>query len=141
QLRLSPGSGFSSYLWNDGSTKSYNIINGAGVYWVRVTGAGGCTATDSIVVTEFIEEFSIDLGDDITYCAGTSVNVQAPDGDFTSYLWSTGSTETMVNVAGHITLSLSVTNDLGCIATDSIIVSQNTNFPYFEFPPAKYLCP
>jgi hypothetical protein len=141
ELRLSPGTGYSSYLWEDGSTMSYHEISGAGTYWVRVNGAGNCLLIDTIVVNEFPENFSIDLGENAYYCNGSSVVIEAPEGDFTSYLWSTGSTDSSVEVAGYMTLKLSVTNVTGCIASDSIQVSQDTNYPYFDFPEVKYLCP
>lgn len=48
---LDAGAGFSAYEWSDGSTGSTLNINAPGTYWVTVTGANGCTFTDSINIT------------------------------------------------------------------------------------------
>ncbi|MEO8149448.1 MAG: PKD domain-containing protein [Bacteroidia bacterium] len=49
-LLIDAGSGFSSYVWQDGSTNSTYVATIAGTYWVTVTD-GFCSATDSIVVS------------------------------------------------------------------------------------------
>ena len=56
---LDAGAGFSSYLWSDGSTNQTLVVNAPGTYSVTVTGANGCTGTDSIDVT-------VDVGIDLT---------------------------------------------------------------------------
>jgi hypothetical protein len=35
---------YSSYLWNNGDTRSYTYANSAGDYWLSVTDANGCSA-------------------------------------------------------------------------------------------------
>ncbi|MBP6872605.1 MAG: gliding motility-associated C-terminal domain-containing protein [Bacteroidales bacterium] len=47
---LTPGSGFSAYLWNDGSSAESVTVEEPGVYWVMVTDGNGCTATDSVLL-------------------------------------------------------------------------------------------
>ena len=47
-LTLTPGAGFASYLWSDGSTGSSLTATATGTYFVRVTNASGCAATDTI---------------------------------------------------------------------------------------------
>jgi hypothetical protein len=47
---LDAGAGFTSYLWSDGSTNQTLTITSHDTYWVTITGANGCTFTDSINV-------------------------------------------------------------------------------------------
>lgn len=49
-LLLDAGSGFQSYLWNNGVNTQTMIVNSSGTYSVRVTSPAGCQAEDSIHV-------------------------------------------------------------------------------------------
>jgi hypothetical protein len=46
------GSGFSSYLWNDGSTSRTLTVTSTGKVKVTVTNAVGCSASDSVFATK-----------------------------------------------------------------------------------------
>lgn len=48
---LDAGSGFTSYLWNDGTTTQTLSATTSGTYFVTVENANGCSDTDTIVVT------------------------------------------------------------------------------------------
>lgn len=41
-------SGGSSYSWSTGDTTSFILVNSGGTYWVEVTAANGCSASDTI---------------------------------------------------------------------------------------------
>jgi gliding motility-associated-like protein len=41
---------FVKYAWSEGATGERMTVNNAGLYWVTVTDANGCTATDTVVV-------------------------------------------------------------------------------------------
>ncbi|MCD4746824.1 MAG: hypothetical protein K8R58_11050 [Bacteroidales bacterium] len=57
---LDAGSGFISYLWQDGSTgQTYNVPD-YGDYWVIVTDENGCQGCDTIIVCNF-SEITVDL--------------------------------------------------------------------------------
>jgi gliding motility-associated-like protein len=45
---LTPGSGFSSYTWNDGTTLPSLPVFGEGTYWVQVTDVYGCEGSDTV---------------------------------------------------------------------------------------------
>jgi gliding motility-associated-like protein len=47
---LSPGDSFVTYLWSDGSVGPSITVEDAGIYWVMVTDASGCIATDTVLV-------------------------------------------------------------------------------------------
>lgn len=40
-----------TYLWQDNSTSSIFNITQQGTYWVKITTIGGCTLTDSLIIT------------------------------------------------------------------------------------------
>ncbi|HPH81651.1 MAG TPA: M43 family zinc metalloprotease [Flavobacteriales bacterium] len=140
-IHLSPGTGYTSYLWQNGSTMSYQNANGPGTYWVKTTSAGGCQASDTIHVTGFTQPFSISLGEDQSFCMGTDITIHAPAGDFSSYHWSNGSEESSTNIGYPTSLSLAVSNSAGCIARDTILIQQNSYYPIFQFQDPSYLCP
>lgn len=102
-LGITPAAGY-SYIWNDGSALSspqisnpaFSVNNTSGIpmeYLLTVTrdSAGvGCVSADTVALVVLpMNEF--DLGDDITICAGDSVELSA--GTWDSQLWTTGETE------------------------------------------------
>ena len=67
---LDAGTGFTSYLWSDGSTAQTLTVNTAGKYTVAGTDANGCTASDSMV----IDVLTVDITqNDTTICEGDSL--------------------------------------------------------------------
>jgi gliding motility-associated-like protein len=90
---------------------------------------GVCTKMDTIVVT--VGSATIDAGLDTAICIGDSVQLSATGG--VSYLWtpSTGlSNDTIPNPMAtpvvNTVYTVTVTDSLGCIGTDSIIIDVNT---------------
>lgn len=67
-LAITPGSGFSAYLWQDGSFDSTFTATESGIYSVVVTDSNGCIGSDSIEITIWptgIEETAKSI--DVTY--------------------------------------------------------------------------
>jgi len=54
-LILDAGSGMGSYLWSLGTSSQTLIVTSADTYYVQVTDANGCIATDTIIVTIFTD--------------------------------------------------------------------------------------
>lgn len=52
EWNLTPGTGFLSYVWQDGSTQSTFKTSDEGLYWVTVTDTNGCILTDSVLVVK-----------------------------------------------------------------------------------------
>ncbi len=48
-ILLSPGT-FSSYLWQDNTTKPYYTVTATGTYWVKITDQNGCSASDTVII-------------------------------------------------------------------------------------------
>jgi hypothetical protein len=67
------------------------------------------------------------LGNDTTICSGEAVNLSLQG--FNSYLWNNGSVNSAIQVSPVSTelLTVSVTDNLGCIGYDSITVIVNPN--------------
>jgi len=51
-LLLNAGPGFDNYLWNDGKTTADNLITQPGMYAVTAHYNNGCTASDSITISD-----------------------------------------------------------------------------------------
>jgi|GEM_PF-369503 len=110
-------SGFSNYLWQDGSTGSLFTATGAGTYYVDASNS--CTdIIDTFHVVASSVVFS--LGNDTTICIDYKlvVPVQGPG---VSYLWQNGSTDSFFYTYYSGLYYATVTND-GCSYTDSINV-------------------
>ncbi|MGB0850294.1 MAG: GEVED domain-containing protein, partial [Bacteroidia bacterium] len=110
------GGSYSSYLWSDASTGSSLSVDTTGQYHVEVADGNGCIANDTIDVTIHPQP-SVYIGPDSTQCGG-SIGLDA--GDFTSYLWSSGSTDSTISVSASGTYSVRATDVNGCVARDTM---------------------
>lgn len=129
------GTGPYSYTWTGGASTTTLEVTPieATAYYVTLTDASGCTATDSIQI-DVNDLPLVNAGPNQTICPGTPVtlggNPIGPDG--ASYLWSTGSNGTISsNDNGQInlspesdtTLSLAITSPSGCVSTDQVTIT------------------
>ncbi|MBP7155937.1 MAG: hypothetical protein KBA60_08015, partial [Flavobacteriales bacterium] len=105
-----------TYVWQDGSTASSFIVNGAGNYSVTVT-ANDCSASDAIDVA-YTPLPVVDLGADQVLCVGEAflLNAQVAGG---TYVWQNGSPAPFFNVTTSGTYSVSVTAN-NCTASDVV---------------------
>jgi len=85
---LDPGAGYSSYVWQDGSTQQEFNVFTAGIYWVEVTDGFGCMNLDTVVI-DVIEVPDLYLGNDTNIC-DNSILLDAGNG-FDNYVWQDGS--------------------------------------------------
>lgn len=124
----------SALQWDDGSTAANRTVMQGGVYWVQST-SNGCTATDSILVTE-IPLPSFSLGPDTAICTGSQVlvNASVPVG---TYLWNDGSTAAQ-RTLGPGNWSVLVTA-ASCTSGDSILIG-DIPVPILAFPADTTLC-
>jgi len=119
---LSPGN-FLTYEWQDGSNSPHYTVDHSGIYWVTVSGEGGCMGSDTISVTLF-DPPSISIGNDTIICPGEVINLDPGEG-YLTYLWQDGSTQQtyQVNNAGQYWVKVF---DGNCEVSDTIIVSACT---------------
>jgi len=106
-----------SYQWSNGDSGQSIVVNESGIYWVLADNHG-CTASDSIKVTIFPSPL-FTLGPDISSC--DSVALHAPIQG--TYEWSTGETTASITVHSSASYSLTITDNNGCSAADTIHVT------------------
>jgi hypothetical protein len=112
------GPGFATYHWSDGSSEQTLTVYEPGSYWVDVTNSFGCLGRDTVNFTLFALP-SIELGDDASFCEGTTFSLSAGSG-FSSYLWSTGSNAPDITVSDAGTYWVEVMDENGCQASDTV---------------------
>jgi hypothetical protein len=109
-----------SLLWQDGSTDTVFSLTSSGTYWLSASNICG-TNSDTIKL-DFSYPF-VDIGQDTVVCNNTNISFDA--GVWSSYEWSTGATVPTISLSDQDTLLaiwLTVEDEYGCIATDSISV-------------------
>ena len=109
---------FDSYLWNTGAMTSNISVSTAGNYSVTVT-KDGCTASDLILIN--VASPDLDLGPDLGICEGGTALLDAGPG-FSDYFWSLGSMTPSITVGTSGMYSVTVTDENGCVAMDTIMV-------------------
>ncbi len=111
-----------TYLWDPGNFNSQVVTNiGSGGYSITVTDSNGCFKNQTIQVGDF-GSFSFSLGDDATICTGNEMLLSA--GNYLSYQWQDSSQLATLTINNPGTYSVTVTNSLGCSASDTILVKE-----------------
>ena len=114
------------YTWSDNSTSNSIVANNAGVYNVNVTDANGCSAMQSITITEDVNApmLSIVNNSNTTTlgCSNTEINLMATGG--AAYSWSNGvsTAENVITAAG--TYSVTATGANSCTAYETITITE-----------------
>ncbi len=117
---LTVTTGFTSYLWSDGSTESELTVNGPGTYGLTVTDGAGCFGVTSFEVDGF-PAVDLQIIGMLSLCDGAATSLAATPG-FDQYNWSNGgNTETIV-VATPGIYTVSVVDDNNCEVTTSVTV-------------------
>ncbi len=117
-----------AYLWTPGNWTSQSVTIGApGTYTVTVTGANGCSASDSVAITEDRAAPSVEAGlPQVLTCAAPSVTQTASvTGGVPpyTYLWTPGDvTSPGITVDAPGTYTVRVTGANGCSASDNVDV-------------------
>ena len=116
-VAVNAGQGFSSYLWQNGSTDSVLIALSSGNYSVTVSDPGGCISNDALTVT--ISNPVVDLGPDTLLCNVLNY-VLTPATGFSIYTWQNNSHNQTYSASVNGNYFLTVTNSFGCTASDSV---------------------
>ncbi|HEV3414197.1 MAG TPA: hypothetical protein VG101_17075, partial [Puia sp.] len=83
------GIGFSSYLWQDGSTNSFFFAGQAGTYWVKVTDSNGCPGSDTARILSVQNNPGDFLQPTAEVCSKGQQPIQITAiGTWARYLWS-----------------------------------------------------
>ncbi len=78
-----------TYLWQNGSTASTQVVSAPGQYWVRVSGP--CDTLIDTIDFDLLFPISLTVAD-TTICSGTVAILNASNPTTTTYLWQDGST-------------------------------------------------
>lgn len=116
-IQLLLNTSFDSYLWNTGSTEPSLMVDVAGDYWVDVETSCG-VVRDSILVSQN----NINLGSDQEICPGVQTLLEVPL-EFPVQSWNTGEVSQSILADTSGTYIVVVTDELGCILTDSVVIS------------------
>ena len=127
-LVIDPGNpGGVNFLWNTGATTPTITVASTGNYAVTMADQStGCLSNASVNVNS-LPLFTIDLGNDVYYCEGSTVELSSDNTPPNStYSWY-NSTSNLVSTETYFvqdtgTYYLNIEDEYGCIATDSIEV-------------------
>ncbi|MXO05715.1 T9SS type A sorting domain-containing protein [Flavobacterium sp. HBTb2-11-1] len=126
-----------TYLWNTGE-KTNTLSNApAGAYSIEITDSRGCKILRSYTVVDPPKDV-IYLGEDVTLCYKQSLTINGTvDDDKATYAWASDkgfkSTNPIITVSEPANYTLTVTNKLGCQATDTINISSQESDISAEF--------
>ena len=121
-INLSTTEQYINYLWSNGATTESIYVNTAGTYSVTITDQYGCFGSSSIELS-VLSNPEFDLADEVFFCEGNNYVLEA-GGNFSSYYWNTGSVNSYINMNQGGIFSVTVTDEFGCKANDTIIVTQ-----------------
>jgi trimeric autotransporter adhesin len=118
-LTLNAGSGYTSYLWSNGSQSQFIDVTAGGTYDVNVSNVDGCAGSASINITvNQLPNAVVTASGSTNLCPGASVVLTASN-TFATYVWNLGNQTTpsiTVTQAGSYTVT--VTDPVnGCSAT------------------------
>jgi gliding motility-associated-like protein len=97
---------------------------GAGNYTVTVTDANGCTATNTVSITQ-TGTFAVNVNTTAATCGTANGTATAATSGGTlpyTYLWSGGQTTSSISGLLPGTYTVTVTEGTGCVITDSVAV-------------------
>ena len=125
-IQLSPGNGFSSYLWSNGASSPTITVSQSGWYAVTTT-SNGCEGIDSIHVNPTSIPPTANLGPDTSICNGAILALN-PGGNYASVVWQDNSTNPTYTAWQPGTYWVEVTDSCGQTASDTIVISLDESF-------------
>jgi gliding motility-associated-like protein len=125
-ILFSPGITEVNYTWQDGSSDATLTVNAPGTITLTLSNACG-SVTDTVIVYEDTDGPEVDLGPDITACAGSVVTLEANVLGVT-YYWQDGSVSSSYQASTSGLYIVQVSNACG-MDTDSVQVDFNLILP------------
>jgi hypothetical protein len=121
--------GSGTVRWDDNSTNSVRSVSSSGTYSVTLTNSNGCVATASVVISQdqTAPSVSISPSSATLTCASPSVSLTAVGSG--SVVWNDGSTNPIRSVSASGIYSVTLTSGSGCMATASVVISQDRSMP------------
>ncbi|MFK7809535.1 MAG: nidogen-like domain-containing protein [Saprospiraceae bacterium] len=122
---LTADGAFENYDWSTGDDAQEINVEEAGTYSLLVTDANGCTAEASLNVSLNANPEPVIAGS-TTFCEGSSTNLDAGTG-FSTYVWSNGSEDQVVEITEGNTLTVTVTDANGCSGEATTVVEESSS--------------
>jgi gliding motility-associated-like protein len=119
---LTAADGMNAYLWNTGATSSGISVNATGTYWVNVIDKNGCRGSDTARITRMLPLPAAFLPIDTVLCSYSKLKI-SPNQTYSSYVWSTGSSQSTLTIDHAGTYWLKVKDNFNCMGTDTIVVN------------------
>ncbi len=116
---LEAGSGFATYLWQDGKTDSSIVVTTPGLYKVKVSNNFNCFAFDSANILKVAIPPANFLDADSAICRDDIIRIR-PHQVFSEYLWNTGVTKSTIDVHYPGIYWLTVMDQNSCVGSDTI---------------------
>jgi gliding motility-associated-like protein len=138
-IRIDGPAGFVNYLWHNNSTNNYYWAHETELVVVTAWDSNGCQASDDIMVYA-LDYPQLELGEDFTICTNSPLDLSplfVEEG--VNYLWSTGETDRSIFIQNSGQYMLTVTNQGGCSASDTINIIIYPQ-PGFELGPDIHFC-
>lgn len=128
--------GFMSYLWEPSLQTSASItVNSIGKYSVSAKDQQGCVSSADVVVTNHVIPSDILTFNDTTICPLGTANITAKK-PYVEYLWSTGSSDSVLRTQNEGLYYLQVKDSNGCVGSDSAYVTHMQCSEFLYFPNA-----
>ena len=121
---LPDGNSFDEQLYIQPSAS----LTDAGIYNIEYTDRIGCQIDTSVTIN-ILPAPNLDLGNDSLTCLLSPISIFA--GNHSNYLWQDGSIGNSFLVEDYGTYHVTVENENGCSATDSILISSNCTIDLF----------
>lgn len=135
------GDQFSTYAWSTGATSSSITVNTTGAYAVAVTDVFGFTTMDTIEVSYAVNPSFVPAAD-TTICLGDTIVLNtALDTSIYDVLWSTGATDSVLEITTAGDYWVTVTDSFGCfIVSDTLHVVVDSFPVQVSLGPDRELC-
>lgn len=132
------GPGFDNYQWSTGETTQQIVAKQAGQYRVVATALTGCKSADTVAVIQVFAVPVLNLDKNPGLCLGEKRTLSA--GNYTSYLWNTGSVMPSITVSTPGTYKVNVADINGCKGSDSVSITASYPLPAAFLPRDTFIC-
>jgi len=134
QRTLDPGN-YQKYIWNDGSTARYFNVTVPGSYWVKVTDNNNCSSSDTVLLNKIFQPPANFLKPSDSLCQYDKITI-VPSANYSSYSWSTGSTQQLITVEKGGSYMLTVKDNNGCSGNDTTRIVEKICYTGVYIPTA-----
>ncbi len=119
--------GFDSYLWSTGDRADSILVMAQREYTVQVIDSNGCVGYGRADL-RLLENPEVEIEGPDRFCAGSFTSIFV-DRKYSRYEWSTGETDSLIQVSTPGIYSVTVATIDGCTRTDSLQVDTDVPVP------------